>query len=150
MYIIRLNMVIRVHFDEDLVSTEIESEVTFWIRDDINPDSTHSIVIGRQGLIVEFVSNNNKISSMKIVFEEGDLSKRASRALRSLRNLESYEYKIIDEKERKFLRDLNENHAKDYSDDYKQTHKRRIMDKRNLLTNELSLINSVMDKLESL
>ena len=49
-------MVITATFDEDLSSNKVESEVVFWIRDDINPESTHAVVIGQRSTIVAYVS----------------------------------------------------------------------------------------------
>ena len=143
-------MVIRVSFDDDFCSTGITREMYVRVRDDIDPDSIHPTLIGNVRNIVAFVDNDEKISSMKISFDEGELSHRASQALRSLRNLESYEYKILDENERKFLRDLSSDDMKQYSTDYKHIYKSKILKKYRILTDELSLIDSAMKKLESL
>jgi hypothetical protein len=67
-----------------------------------------------------------------------------------LRNLESYEYKILDENERKFLRDLNSDDIKKYTTDYKHIYKNKILRKYRILTDELSLIDEAMEMLESL
>jgi hypothetical protein len=141
-------MVIRVSFDEDFCSTGMTREVYIHVRDDSDPNSIHSTSIGNGRNIVAFVDNDEKISSMKIWFDEGELSHRASRALRSLRNLESCEYKILDENERKFLRDLGSDDIKKYTTDYKRIYKSKILKKRQILTDELSLIDSAMEKLE--
>jgi hypothetical protein len=143
-------MIIRVSFDEDFCSTGITKEMYVRVRDDIDPDSIHPTLIGNVRNIVAFVDNDEKISSMKISFDEGELSHRASQALQSLGDLESYEYKILDENERKFLRDLSNDDMKQYCTDYKHIYKSKILKKHRILTDELSLIDSAMKKLESL
>jgi hypothetical protein len=57
---------------------------------------------------------------------------------------------MLSETERAFLRDLDKNNLKRYSDDYRYVLKHRILNKRRKLTDDLLLINSVLDKLEGL
>jgi hypothetical protein len=57
-------------------------------------------------------------------------------------------------KEREFIRDLKEGDIgklhKKYSSSYRHVLKYRVLQKRRFLTNDLLLINSVLDKLQSL
>ncbi len=48
------------------------------------------------------------------------------------------------------LRDLSNDDMKQYSTDYKYIYKSKILKKHRILTDELSLIDSAMKKLESL
>lgn len=60
----------------------------------------------------------------------------------------------IGQKERQFIKDLAERNerklSQKYSANYKRVLKYRILQKRRALTEDLLLINSVLDKLQSL
>ena len=60
----------------------------------------------------------------------------------------SYRSNMLSETERTFLKDLGKNNLKRYSADYRYVLKHRILNKRRRLTDDLLLINSVLDKLE--
>jgi hypothetical protein len=55
---------------------------------------------------------------------------------------------MLSETERAFLKDLSKNNLKRYSADYRSVLKHRILNKRRRLTEDLLLINFVLDKLE--
>jgi hypothetical protein len=57
---------------------------------------------------------------------------------------------MLSEKETSFLKDISKNNLKQYSTNYRYVLKHRILHKRRKLTDDLLLINSVLDKLESL
>jgi hypothetical protein len=57
---------------------------------------------------------------------------------------------MLSEKERAFLTDVRKNNLKQYSVNYRYVLKHRILNKRKILTDDLLLINSVLDKLEGL
>jgi hypothetical protein len=57
---------------------------------------------------------------------------------------------LLSESEREFLRDIKENKIKEYSPNYRYVLKHRILGKRKTLTNDLLLINEVLDKLQAL
>jgi hypothetical protein len=57
---------------------------------------------------------------------------------------------MLSEKEREFLKDIGKNNLKQYSTNYRYVLRHRILNKRRRLTDDLLLINSVLDKLESL
>jgi hypothetical protein len=54
------------------------------------------------------------------------------------------------ETEKAFLKDLSRNNLKNYSANYRYVLKHRILNKRKKLTDDLLLINAVLDKLQSL
>ena len=55
---------------------------------------------------------------------------------------------MLSEKEREFLRDISKNNLRQYSNNYRYVLKHRILNKRRRLTDDLLLINSVLDELE--
>ena len=57
---------------------------------------------------------------------------------------------MLSEKERDFLMDVRKNNLKQYSANYRYVLKHRILNKRKILTDDLLLINSVLDKLDSI
>ena len=57
---------------------------------------------------------------------------------------------MLSESERAFLKDVGKSNLKKYSTNYRYVLKHRILNKRRRLTDDLLLINSVLDKLESL
>ena len=68
-------------------------------------------------------------------------------------NLTSVQNKIaslLSESERKFLKDVKADRMKDYSANYRYVLKHRILGKRKTLTNDLLLINEVLEKLQFL
>ena len=68
-------------------------------------------------------------------------------------NLTSVQNKIaslLSESERKFLKDVKNSKMNDYSANYRYVLKHRILAKRKTLTNDLLLINEVLDKLQLL
>ena len=68
-------------------------------------------------------------------------------------NLTSVQNKIaslLSESERKFLKDVKAGKMSDYSANYRYVLKHRILGKRKALTNDLLLINEVLDKLQAL
>jgi len=68
-------------------------------------------------------------------------------------NLTSVQNKIaslLSESERKFLKDVKNSKMNDYSANYRYVLKHRILAKRKTLTNDLLLINEVLDKLQFL
>lgn len=71
-----------------------------------------------------------------------------------MRNLEYQSMSCMGIKERQFLKDLSElsNYKLDqkYSANYRHVLKYRILRKRRSLTDDLLLINAVLDKLQSL
>jgi hypothetical protein len=56
---------------------------------------------------------------------------------------------MLSEKERAFLEDIGKSNLKKYSASYRYVLKHRILNKRRKLTDDLLLINSVLDKLEN-
>ena len=74
-------------------------------------------------------------------------------SVRYIMNLTSVQNKIaslLSDSERKFLKDVKEGKMKDYSANYRYVLKHRILGKRKTLTNDLLLINEVLDKLQAL
>jgi hypothetical protein len=74
-------------------------------------------------------------------------------SVRYIMNLTSVQNKIaslLSESERKFLKDVKDGKMNDYSANYRYVLKHRILGKRKTLTNDLLLINEVLDKLQSL
>ena len=68
-------------------------------------------------------------------------------------NLTSVQNKIaslLSESERKFLKGVKDGKMNDYSANYRYVLKHRILAKRKTLTNDLLLINEVLDKLQFL
>ena len=57
---------------------------------------------------------------------------------------------LLSKAERDFLQNLIKGKVEDYSYHYKKVLKRRILDKRNELTDDLHLIRLAEDKLQSL
>lgn len=57
---------------------------------------------------------------------------------------------LLSDAERKFLHALEKNNIEEYSYHYKKMLKRRILDKRKLLTEDIALITKVEDKLQDL
>jgi hypothetical protein len=57
---------------------------------------------------------------------------------------------MVSESERKFLKDVKNGKIGDYSANYRYVLKHRILGKRKTLTNDLLLINEVLEKLQSL
>ncbi len=57
---------------------------------------------------------------------------------------------LLSDSERKFLKDLKEDKMKGYSANYRYVLKHRILAKRRTLTNDLLLVNEVLDKLQAL
>jgi hypothetical protein len=57
---------------------------------------------------------------------------------------------LLSESERKFLQDVKEDKTNDYSSNYRYVLKHRILAKRKTLTNDLLLINEILDKLQAL
>jgi hypothetical protein len=56
---------------------------------------------------------------------------------------------MLSEAEKAFLKDVSRNNLKQYSANYRYVLKHRILNKRKRLTDDLLLINSVLDKLQS-
>jgi hypothetical protein len=56
---------------------------------------------------------------------------------------------MLSEAEKAFLKDVSKNNLKQYSANYRYVLKHRILNKRKRLTDDLLLINSVLDKLQS-
>jgi hypothetical protein len=74
-------------------------------------------------------------------------------SVRYIMNLTSVQNKIaslLSESERKFLKDVKDGKMNDYSANYRYVLKHRILGKRKTLTNDLLLINEVLDKLQFL
>ena len=74
-------------------------------------------------------------------------------SVRHIMNLTSVQNKIaslLSESERKFLKDVKGGKMNDYSANYRYVLKHRILGKRKTLTNDLLLINEVLDKLQFL
>jgi hypothetical protein len=74
-------------------------------------------------------------------------------SVRHIMNLTSVQNKIaslLSESERKFLKDVKAGKMNDYSANYRYVLKHRILGKRKTLTNDLLLINEVLDKLRFL
>ncbi|MGB8100153.1 MAG: hypothetical protein WCE96_00605 [Nitrososphaeraceae archaeon] len=57
---------------------------------------------------------------------------------------------MLSDSERKFLKDVKGGKVDDYSANYRYVLKHRILGKSKKLTNDLLLINEVLDKLQSL
>jgi hypothetical protein len=57
---------------------------------------------------------------------------------------------MVSESERKFLKDVKNGKIGDYSANYRYVLKHRILGKRKTLTNDLLLINEVLEKLQFL
>lgn len=57
---------------------------------------------------------------------------------------------LLSESERKFLKDVKNDKMSDYSANYRYVLKHRILAKRKTLTNDLLLINEVLDELQKL
>jgi hypothetical protein len=57
---------------------------------------------------------------------------------------------MLSEAERAFLKDVSKNNLKQYSSNYRYVLKHRILNKRRRLTDDLLLINSILDKLENI
>ena len=57
---------------------------------------------------------------------------------------------MLSEAERAFLKDVSKNNLKQYSTNYRYVLKHRILNKRRRLTDDLLLINSILDKLENM
>ncbi len=57
---------------------------------------------------------------------------------------------MLSEAERQFLKDVMNDNTKKYSSNYKYVLKHRILDKRRTLTDDLLLVNTALDKLQSL
>lgn len=58
--------------------------------------------------------------------------------------------KMLSKAELKFIEDLRAEKVDGYAPTYRRTLKHRILKKRKKLTDELLLVNAVLDKLESL
>ena len=74
-------------------------------------------------------------------------------SVRHIMNLTSVQNKVaslLSESERKFLKDVMADKMSNYSANYRYVLKHRILGKRKTLTNDLLLINEVLDKLQSL
>jgi hypothetical protein len=57
---------------------------------------------------------------------------------------------LLSESERKFLKDAKDDKMSEYSANYRYVLKHRILAKRKTLTNDLLLINEILDKLQAL
>ena len=74
-------------------------------------------------------------------------------SVRHIMDLTSVQNKIatlLSESERKFLEDVKAGKMNDYSANYRYVLKHRILGKRKTLTNDLLLINEVLEKLQFL
>jgi hypothetical protein len=68
----------------------------------------------------------------------------------NLTNVQDKIASLLSESERKFLKDVKNGKMSEYSANYRYVLKHRILGKRKTLTNDLLLINEVLDELQSL